>query len=119
MCLFDYKRFRFTFKRIPVYKMVDEDNLTPFYKYRIKKYNYHFFMEGFPKRRRFYYFAFNGGFFHAYTNENDAKRKVDIENLFPCDGRVYKIIDGYIPAFTRYAIGLNGDICARRMILNV
>jgi hypothetical protein len=107
MCLIDTKRFRFTFKRIPIKKVVVNTNESPYFRYLLKHKN--FVLLGFPKLTNKGY-EFTEGFFHAYLDDS----KVTVPHYI-----INRVVDGYIPAFTRYAIGQNGDICARRMILNL
>lgn len=122
MCLYDKKRFRFTFKRIPIYKVVirkDNDKLSsPFSGAFITKE-----MKGNIKYRplkRNHFYIFGEGFIHACTTEKAAKILIEFlkTELYP--EKNLHIIEGYIPAFTRYAINNSGgDICARRMILDI
>jgi hypothetical protein len=114
MCLIDTKKFRFTFKRIPIYKIVqpakrENRKLSPIQHYNLKRRN--FTLNGFPKACNTMsdiHYIFDKGFFHAYS----SKEKCAYELITGED-----LIEGYIPAFTRYAIGVHGDICARRMVL--
>lgn len=153
MCLYDKKRFRFTFKRIPVYKIVRYYNndykknrvfLTPYEcaivkkqmsgfdsftsavkrfiknlkDYKFLKYYYRNFLFKLKiifcgdKLPTFNEYSFGEGFIHAYRDETTAKTNID--NLRH-NVAYLTIIEGYIPAFTRYQIE-NNDICARRMI---
>lgn len=109
MCLIDTKRFRFTFKRIPIVKIVINGNQSPYFHYVLKHNN--FTLNGFPEKQK-NQFVFGKGFFHAY--ELNACKK-----LYP-KWLLTKDIQGYIPAFTRYAINNEtGEICARRLILKL
>lgn len=59
-------------------------------------------------------FEIGKGMIHAYISREDAcimKMYLDALNL----GDI-KIITAYIPPFTRYYVGIDGDICAKRMI---
>lgn len=122
MCLYDKKRFRFTFKRIPVYKVVirkDNGKLSsPFCGTFITKE-----MKGNIKYRPFkqnHFYVFSKGFIHACTTEKVAKDLIEFLKRELYLEKNLCIIKGYIPAFTRYAINnAFGDICARRMILNI
>ena len=115
MCLIDSKRFRFTFKRIPVYKIVVKERggklLTPFEGALVKKYMHGKFTS--PHKDNTEKYRFEEGFIHAFTSKKDAEN-------YACYFDI--IIEGYIPAFTRYAISNNlydeftNSICARRMV---
>lgn len=114
MCLIDTKKFRFTFKRIPIYKIVQPTEhknrkISPFQHYYLRRRN--FTLNGFPKvcnTMSDIHYIFDKGFFHAYRYQ---------EKAFSESWNGTDMIIGYIPAFTRYAIGCNGDICARRLVL--
>ena len=122
MCLVDNKLFRFTFKRIPVYKVVYESSdgrlYSPYQRTPITKE-----MQGNVVMKPHEYdsnvYAFDRGFIHAYSNKHGAQCLID--DLW--GWRNHKIIEGYIPAFTRYAINtclqypnLVDSVCARRMV---
>lgn len=152
MCLFDRKRFRFTFKRIPVYKIVRYDGIdckqnkiftTPyqhiivknqmsgfdsfistikkFIKYLYTDYKHLDYYKSFLFKLKTIFcgskvpthsiYAFGEGFIHAFKDKTTAQDMI-FYSLYKFDKLV---IEGYIPAFTRYQIGDN-DICARRMI---
>lgn len=125
MCLVDNKLFRFTFKRIPVYKVVYESSdgrlYSPYQRTPITKE-----MHGDVVMQPYEYdsnvYEFDRGFIHAYSNKHAAQCLIyDLLGW-----KNHKIIEGYIPAFTRYAInicspfsqlvGIVGSICARRMV---
>lgn len=121
MCLYDKKRFRFTFKRIPVYKIViahsDGKLYSPYIGVpitRVMKPNKRWL----PEKNDFTDdYEFEGGFIHACLSESSAKKF--IQNNFLSKHNI-RIIEGYIPAFTRYAIDQSDfTICARRMILDI
>ena len=124
MCLVDNKRFRFTFKRIPVYKVVCESSdgnlYTPFQCARIVK-KMHGNITEHPHEYIENEYSFDNGFIHAYLNKDSTQYLIkDLDAWHPYG---QKIIEGYIPAFTRYAIDtcspypLSVDsICARRMV---
>ena len=114
MCLIDNKRFRFTFKRIPVYKIVVKncgEFFTPFEGALMKKYMHGEFESPYKDDTERY--RFEEGFIHAFTSKKAAED-------YACYSDV--IIEGYIPAFTRYAISndlyaeFTNSICARRMV---
>ena len=125
MCLVDNKLFRFTFKRIPVYKVVYESSdgrlYSPYQCTPITKE-----MHGNVVMQQHEYnsesYIFGNGFIHAYSNKHAAQCLID--DLW--GWKNHKIIEGYIPAFTRYAINIYspfpqlvgnvGSICARRMV---
>lgn len=123
MCLYDKKRFRFTFKRIPIYKVViahsDGKLYSPYFGVPITK-----VMK--PDKRWLIEkndftgsYEFKGGFIHACTSKEAAYAMIFSYNTYT-DAANLVIIEGYIPAFTRYAISdIFDDICARRMILNI
>ncbi len=126
MCLVDNKRFRFTFKRIPVYKVVLFNKtisklLSPFQLTEIKQKMCGGFL--FPEYNSIAeQFEFADGFIHACATRSDAQilafKLLRAHNHDPYN--LVEIIEGYIPPFTRYAIDVNGNcICARRMILNI
>lgn len=122
MCLYDKKKFRFIFKRIPIFKVVREPfedgaYYSPFRHTKLSRVNRiglesrcspHKILDG---------YEFKNGFYHACL----TKGKAHILALsFVGDPVSIKIVEGYIPAFTRYAIDIdNMSICARRMILNI
>lgn len=120
MCLLDKKRFRFTFKRISIYKIAkvcDGELYSPYIGIPITR-----VMK--PKRRWFpgkdtliNEYEFEGGFIHACTSEEDAKSHIN-NNFYTCK-KSMSIIKGYIPAFTRYATDERGNICARKIILDI
>ena len=181
MCLCDKKRFRFTFKRIPIQKIVlKKANDTSYYSpYRYtslyKKLGIYVLAKdlltiwgvwitmdiGELKRLSFFssdfwetlyigigsnlklfkalnsispklsyegnHYVFEGGFFHAF--KANPKSNYDALKFFKkycmpqhADGEKIAeavLVNGYIPAFTRYAIGEDNDICARRMVLDI
>lgn len=128
MCLCDTKRFRFTFKRILVYKIALVDNtsdtdvyLSPYIKTAMAHR-----MMGRPIFRGAKYndknclYSFDAGFIHAYTSDLRA-----FSALIACNmalktrniKAVCTIVEGYIPAFTRYALdNFDEEICAKRMV---
>ena len=181
MCLVDNKRFRFTFKPIPIKKVIIRtelvENGTPKYKapctftfvyrksglrrllvtlivtlwecaqldfsispFRYPKYFFRNLKEStksnlkafslFPKYKQNLEFndaykeeyVFEFGFFHAFQTTSEQQIQIFIESLmhiYKFNKEKFVVVDGYIPAFTRYGIGKDGDICARRMMLNL
>ena len=121
MCLIDNKRFRFTFKRIPVYKVfykrADGKLYTPFRCTVVRKRMYGGRIEQ-PFKDALGEYFFGKGFIHACLN-NDAAQHLINSSCFDDEERQQslEIIEGYIPAFTRYALDVALDeICARRMV---
>lgn len=133
MCLFDTRRFRFTLKKIPVYKVVVERDTcyrTP-YKCGFISKDLPFIQESSTNDspihdKRDGTYEYGSGFVFACISEKEAKEvKGNVE--FEDEGNFYMgqttelahfvILEGYIPAFTRYAIDPpEGAICARKMV---
>ena len=62
-------------------------------------------------------YEFQEGFIHACLTKEYAKKLIEDYNSISED---WIIIEGYIPAYTRYALGIfNKGICARKIILNL
>jgi hypothetical protein len=103
MCLIDKKRFRFTFKPIICYKYfkIENGQLKNFYRGNSIKSSTMWANFGFAHRINRNEVEFGKGFIHALTKHPQ----------YP----VIYTLRCIIPPFTRYAIGENGDICARRM----
>ena len=113
MCLYTKQFFpRISFKRIPIYKIVYESSdtkrlltwcrLVPL----ISRAEGFFFLPNKENGGEHYRYIVEGGMIHAYRTMDEAK--------VHCT-HSYKIIEGYILPFTRYYIGICGDICAKRM----
>lgn len=114
MCLFTTHFFpKISFKKIKVYKVVLEYNgglITPFQCSKpFKRAKGIFF---FPKRCGHRLFI-EKGMLHAFIDKASAISQKSAINSTSYSQA--KIINAYIPPFTRYYIGEYGDICAKRM----
>lgn len=113
MCLATKQFFpRISFKRIPIYKIVyenpDTNELFTWVRFarltsRAKGF---FFLPTKENGGDRYKYIIEGGMIHAFSTMDWAKANCTYS---------YKIIEGYIPPFTRYYVGISGDICAKRM----
>lgn len=131
MCLLDTKRFRFTLKKIPVYKVVVERDThyrSPYKSGFISK-CLPFIQKGItdnsPHYIKYYKcYEYGPGFVFAFTSKSIAElRKFHLEaedefNFLNENTEIahFVILEGYIPAFTRYAIDDRCQICAREMV---
>lgn len=124
MCLIDRKQFRVTEKRIPIYKVVQDEKYSPYQGTELHRINNP--LSGncrLDTYNPFTQYIFEYGFYHACLDKECAIRL--ITTLIEYDlhyGRTegnYKVVTGYIPENTRYAIDHMGNICAKRMILNL
>lgn len=108
---------KISFKPIKVYKVVIEEMngeiTTPFQSSKLlKRAKGKFF---FPKRvcNRL---IINGGMIHAFRLKEEAQKLEKVYLLHnDCSIKDIKTITAYIPSFTRYYIGEDRDICAKRM----
>lgn len=111
MCLYTNQFLpKISFKRIPIYKIVYQNCDGILYTWcrfvplmlRAEE----FFFLPTKEKNNFSKYRIEEGMLHAYSTMSEAKRNRTLS---------YRIIKGYIPPFTRYYIGINGDICAKRM----
>lgn len=132
MCLIDKKKYRWTKKDIPIWKVVriklspdkGREFFSPYTGALLTTTNV-VVDEKKPSALRMFFaslgshrYEFGKGFFHAFTRYEDA---VELKNCIQwnCNG-FYMVVEGYIPKNTRYAIdACNSHICARKMILNI
>lgn len=132
MCLIDKKKYRWTEKDIPIWKVVrikfsldgERAFFSPYKNTLLTTINV-VVDEKKPSTLRMFFanlipcsHEFSRGFFHAFTCCDDAVALKDFLEWYynePCT-----IVKGYIPKNTRYAIDIcNNNICARKMILNI
>lgn len=118
MCLITTHFFpKISFKSIKVYKVVIEDMnekiRTPHQGSRLLKRAKGIFF--FPKKH-YGNFMVEGGMIHAFRTKKDA-HEFAMSYLIHFGSHIKdtKVITAYIPPFTRYYIGQDWDICAKRM----
>ena len=126
MCLIDRKQFRVTDKNIPIYKVVENDKYSPYQGTKLHRINNP--ISGnciFNIQSSFFLpqYIFEEGFYHAFIEKEVAEELIITlqgnDRFFHRKVGNYKIVTGYIPADTRYAIDKKGEICAKRMILDL
>lgn len=118
MCLIATHFFpKISFKPIKVYKIVIETSngriRTPYQGSNILKRAKGIFF--FPKKQN-NYLTIYGGMIHAFRTREEAQKFSTgyfIHNHYSI--KDIKVITAYIPPFTRYYIGQDWDICAKRM----
>ena len=132
MCVLDTRRFRFTLKKIPVYKVVVERDThyrSPYKGGFISK-GLPFIQKGITNNSPYYikyykYYEYGPGFVFAFASKSMAelrKFRLEVEDEFNffnenIEMHHFVILEGYIPAFTRYAIDSSKtEICARKMV---
>lgn len=120
MCLIDKKQFRIAEKDIPIFKVVYKKKYSPFQ--RTLLWNINNVESGNCCRSTNYFsgcisYWFDKGFYHACLSKEKAKDIIEMSNYQKKED--YSIITGYIPEGTRYAQDNLGNICAKRMILNL
>lgn len=128
MCLVDKKQFRCAEGNLPIYKVVRIDKngivISPFRGiklWRINNIAYHVnpYEIGIEYVHKDKYYMYDSGFFHAFIDKNSANSLLkEFSDANP--GIKFKVVTGYIPEGTRYALNeLLSEICARKMILNL
>lgn len=119
MCLITDHFFpKISFRKIKVYKIAifkDGGFITPFQHVNLLEKTKERFI--FPKNKvSKERYIIEEGMIHAFKTKKCAiTAKYDIYYMSPFSKDSIRIIPAYIPPFTRYYIGENGDICAKRM----
>ena len=118
MCLYDKKRFRIALKPIKVWKVCLSCNgelRTPFQYSKVHRIMFgglNFAIDNLLYNT----YAFKNGFIHAFQTKTEAENFAKRMHMYTKHAAV--LIEAYIPRFVRYAIGTDGDICSRILILN-
>lgn len=120
MCLIATHFFpKISFKKIKVYKLVrfvDGEYYSAYQNEKLLERAKERFM--LPEKMNYAgKYQIEEGMIHACTNlQNAIERQVQFFLRDICSKSLkVKIITAYIPPFTRYYIGEDGDICAKRM----
>ena len=127
MCLIDKKQFRVAEQDIPIFKVVLDGHFSPLKNTRLFRVNYitnTIQFEGDTLEKYYtvnnsnsYMFGIN--YYHALTSRKRAEEFLEnISSLYLSTDKL-TIVEGYIPEGTRYAINESGNICARKIILNI
>ena len=113
-------------EEIAVYKVIDQFNAAPYYE--DYAYSLGFNKASGPKQVERdrdcggYRCEVNGGFLHAYTDEESAKRfAYRLNGGFPSSWtnykREYRVVKMYVPVGTKYYTdSFNDEICAEKLL---
>jgi len=119
MCLVDTKQFRYAEHNIPIFKVVFKKKYSPFQRTLLLSNNSpisgNCTSDIIFENTKIY--RFESGFYHACLSKEAAEDIIEMSNYEKKED--YSIITGYIPEGTRYAQDNFGNICAKRMILNL
>lgn len=118
MCLISSKKFQYTTKDIPVFKVVGLFNTSIPRGYKLSPKNRN---NEVPEIQTYIKnsYVFEGGFFYAFLTEKAANEFINtiLDNQTKKNSR---IITGYVPVNTWYAFDENrGMICARKLNLDI
>ena len=127
MCLIDKKQFRVAERDIPVFKVVLDGHFSPLRITRLFRVNYitntvQFagdILEEYRTVINDSCYVFDINYYHALTSRKRAEEFLEHISLYYLPTDILTIVEGYIPEGTRYAINESGNICARKMILNL
>lgn len=117
--LIDKKQFRVAEKNIPIFKIVFKKKYSPIQRTKLRKINCISIYEDYPEKYCFGY-KFDANFYHACITKEDAEELIkDFQMQSDIFQNNLSIVEGYIPEGTRYALDNCGNICARKIILNL